>query len=37
MMQGGDKLQAFDTDFGKIGILICHDVEFPELGRILAD
>jgi predicted amidohydrolase len=37
MMQGGDKLQAFNTDFGKIGILICHDVEFPELGRILAD
>tara|TARA_B110000879_G_C10893442_1_gene401565 strand:+ start:214 stop:705 length:492 start_codon:yes stop_codon:yes gene_type:complete len=33
----GDKLQAFDTDFGKIGILICYDVEFPELGRILAD
>jgi predicted amidohydrolase len=25
------------TDFGKIGILICYDVEFPELGRLLAD
>jgi predicted amidohydrolase len=36
-MQGGDKLQTFDTDFGKIGILICYDAEFPELGRILAD
>jgi predicted amidohydrolase len=36
-MQGGSKLQAFDTDCGKIGILICYDSEFPELSRILAD
>lgn len=36
-MQGGDKLQAFDTDCGKIGVLICYDVEFPELPRLLAD
>ncbi|HUH27860.1 carbon-nitrogen hydrolase family protein [Gelidibacter sp.] len=36
-MVGGNKLQAFDTDCGKIGILICYDVEFPELSRILAD
>src|SRR5690606_15603600 len=36
-MVGGNKLQTFDTDSGKIGILICYDVEFPELGRILAD
>ncbi len=34
---GGNKLEAFDTDCGKIGILICYDVEFPELSRILAD
>ncbi|RZK30164.1 MAG: hydrolase, partial [Hymenobacter sp.] len=27
----------FDTDFGKIGILVCYDVEFPELSRILSD
>jgi predicted amidohydrolase len=33
---GGSKIQTFDTDCGKIGILICYDVEFPELGRILA-
>ena len=26
----------FDTDAGKIGILVCYDVEFPELSRILA-
>lgn len=30
-------MQAFDTDAGKVGILVCYDVEFPELGRILAD
>ncbi len=36
-MQGGSKLQAFDTDCGKIGILICYDSEFPELSRLLAD
>ncbi|WCL49645.1 bifunctional GNAT family N-acetyltransferase/carbon-nitrogen hydrolase family protein [Leptospira sp. GIMC2001] len=36
-MIGGNKLQTFDTDCGKIGILICYDSEFPELSRILAD
>jgi len=36
-MIGGDSIKAFDTDCGKIGILICYDVEFPELSRILAD
>lgn len=36
-MQGGTQLKAFDTDCGKIGILICYDSEFPELSRILAD
>ncbi len=36
-MQGGDSIKAFDTDCGKIGILICYDIEFPELGRILSD
>lgn len=36
-MQGGTKLEAFDTDAGKVGILICYDVEFPELARLLAD
>lgn len=36
-MRGGRELKVFDTDVGKIGILICYDVEFPELSRILAD
>ncbi len=37
VIEGGDTLQAFDTDAGRIGILICYDVEFPELGRLLRD
>jgi predicted amidohydrolase len=36
-MQGGDELKTFDTDCGKIGVLICYDSEFPELSRLLAD
>ncbi|MCH2489255.1 MAG: bifunctional GNAT family N-acetyltransferase/carbon-nitrogen hydrolase family protein [Flavobacteriales bacterium] len=36
-MQNGSRLQSFDTDCGKIGILICYDSEFPELSRLLAD
>ncbi|AIZ41314.1 MULTISPECIES: carbon-nitrogen hydrolase family protein [Cellulophaga] len=36
-MQGGSELRTFDTDCGKIGILICYDAEFPELSRLLAD
>ncbi len=36
-MVGGNKIQVFDTDCGKIGVLICYDVEFPELPRLLAD
>ncbi|MGF1670500.1 MAG: GNAT family N-acetyltransferase, partial [Balneolaceae bacterium] len=35
-MTGGSQIKTFDTDAGRIGILICYDVEFPELSRILA-
>ncbi|QBQ53966.1 bifunctional GNAT family N-acetyltransferase/carbon-nitrogen hydrolase family protein [Nitrosococcus wardiae] len=37
VIQGGNTLQVFDTDAGRIGILICYDVEFPELSRLLAE
>lgn len=33
----GDPLSLFDTDLGRIGILICYDSEFPLLGRALRD
>ena len=35
--RGGDDIRIFDTDMGRIGILICYDVEFPELARHLVD
>ena len=35
-LTGGNRIKTFDTDCGKIGILICYDVEFPELPRLLA-
>lgn len=34
---GGSKLQLFQTDYGAIGILICYDVEFPELARQICE
>lgn len=36
-MVGGNQLKVFETDCAKIGILICYDVEFPELPRLLAE
>lgn len=36
VIDGGNNLKVFDTDAGRIGILICYDVEFPELSRLLA-
>jgi predicted amidohydrolase len=36
-IKGGNKVQVFETDVAKIGILICYDVEFPELSRLLSD
>ncbi|MBR9844385.1 MAG: carbon-nitrogen hydrolase family protein [Rhodobacteraceae bacterium] len=33
---GGGPLTIFETAFGKVGVLICYDSEFPLLGRALA-
>jgi predicted amidohydrolase/ribosomal protein S18 acetylase RimI-like enzyme len=33
----GDRLEVFETDRGRIAILIGYDIEFPELGRMAAD
>lgn len=30
---GGENLQVFNTKFGKVGIIICYDLFFPELCR----
>jgi predicted amidohydrolase len=32
----GNDLPVFDTDFGRIGIMICHDTMYPEVARGLA-
>jgi predicted amidohydrolase len=32
-----EMLFKHSTDCGKIGIVICYDVEFPELSRLMAD
>lgn len=36
-LSGGRMVKTFDTDCAKIGVLICYDVEFPELSRLMAD
>lgn len=36
-IQGSDDLMVIPTDCGPVGILICYDCEFPELGRHLVD
>ncbi|MEQ9460379.1 MAG: GNAT family N-acetyltransferase [Phycisphaeraceae bacterium] len=33
-VKAGNQVRVFDTDRGKIAILICYDAEFPELARI---
>ena len=37
VIEGGNKFQVFETDAGRVAIMICYDIEFPELGRIAAD
>ncbi len=32
----GDEFRVADTSFAKIGLAICHDVDFPEVPRTLA-
>jgi len=32
----GDELPVFDTEYGKVGILMCSEVYAPELSRVLA-
>lgn len=32
----GTRVEVFDTDCGPVAILICYDIEFPELVRVVA-
>lgn len=36
-LQGGNTIDVIETDCGPVGVLICYDVEFPELSRIMAE
>jgi predicted amidohydrolase/ribosomal protein S18 acetylase RimI-like enzyme len=36
-MAGGTRVKLIDTDCGPVAVLICYDVEFPELARHLTD
>ena len=36
-VKGGQRVEVFDTDRGKIAIQICYDIEFPELTRIAVE
>ena len=33
----GSEVAVFDTDFGRVGMMICYDARFPELSRMLAN
>ncbi|MDD4107128.1 MAG: bifunctional GNAT family N-acetyltransferase/carbon-nitrogen hydrolase family protein [Prolixibacteraceae bacterium] len=35
-LSGGNYIEVIETDCGPVGVLICYDVEFPELSRLLA-
>lgn len=35
-LKPGNKICLFDTKFGRIGIQICYDIEFPEVTRLMA-
>ncbi len=35
-MKPGDDLPVYETDFGRIGLMICHDTMYPEVARGLA-
>jgi len=35
-LEGGDQIDVFDTDRGRIAVLVGYDIQFPELARIAA-
>jgi predicted amidohydrolase len=36
VLKGGNNITVVATSFGKIGVMICFDIRFPELCRIMA-
>ena len=35
-MEEGEELKVFETPWGKLSVLVCYDIEFPEIARLLA-
>ena len=35
-VEGGTEAAVIDTDFGRIGLMVCYDLRFPELARGMA-
>ncbi|MCR5125210.1 MAG: carbon-nitrogen hydrolase family protein [Treponema sp.] len=36
-LSSGNEITLFDTEFGRIGVMICFDIRFPEFSRLYAD
>lgn len=36
-LTAGNEVTVFDTEFGKLGLMICFDIRFPELSRLLIE
>ncbi len=35
-LSAGDRVTTFETEFGTVGLCVCYDFRFPELGRLMA-
>ena len=36
-LTAGDSDTVFDTEFGKMGVMLCFDIRFPELSRVMVN
>lgn len=36
-IQPGERIRVFETPLGRLAIVVCYDIEFPELTRILVE
>lgn len=34
-LSAGNQITTFDTEFGKMGLMICFDIRFPEMARLM--